>query len=255
MKLDKLKAAQNYDDIYLAPHPDDAALSCGGTIACHRLSGKRQLVVTLCSALPPSAESHWAQRMDDEKRALDILQADNLHGGFLDAPFRHPAYKSNGGLFAAPVADDPILKDINQLVITLAEQNKNAILYAPLGAGKHVDHLIAYSAVKSCSGFQQVRYYEDFPYVAKNPEALEARLKEIGTELSAVVTDIREGFQTKIDAIGQYHSQISFLFKNQTNALATLIKQAQLVLPGGLGERNYINSRKAKNPCHMTPSG
>jgi LmbE family N-acetylglucosaminyl deacetylase len=255
MKLDNLNAARNYDYIYLAPHPDDAALSCGGTIACHRLSGKRQLVVTLCSALPPSDESHWVQRLDEEKRALDILQVDNFHGGFLDAPFRHTAYKNDAGLFAAPVTDDPIPKAVNQLVITLAEQNKNAIVYAPLGVGKHVDHLIAYSAAKSCGRFKQVHYYEDFPYVADNPAALEARLKEIGTEMTSLVTDIREGFQTKIDAIGQYNSQILFLFKSHTVALETLIKQAQLVLPGGLGERKYINAHNTQNPYHMTPSG
>jgi LmbE family N-acetylglucosaminyl deacetylase len=245
MKPVKLNAARNYDYIYLAPHPDDAALSCGGTIACHRLSKKRQLVVTLCSALPQSAESYWVQRLDEEKRALDILKVDNLHGGFLDAPFRHPAYKNNDCLFAEPVTDDPIPKEVNQLVKTLAEQNKNAILYAPLGVGKHVDHLIAYSAAKSSGRFQEKRYYEDFPYVANNPDALAARLKEIDTELTAVVMDIRECFQTKIDAVGQYNSQISFLFKNHDTALKTLIKQAQQILPGGLSERYHINYHKA----------
>ena len=39
-----------YTRVYLSPHLDDAALSCGGTIAA---SPDRALIITLCTA-PPS---------------------------------------------------------------------------------------------------------------------------------------------------------------------------------------------------------
>src|SRR6185503_3764875 len=44
-----------YDHIYLSPHLDDVALSCGGAIARHSATGARVLVVTVCTASPPSA--------------------------------------------------------------------------------------------------------------------------------------------------------------------------------------------------------
>ncbi len=46
-----------YDHVYLSPHLDDAALSCGGAIARHVAAGQRVLVVTICSAVPKARGS------------------------------------------------------------------------------------------------------------------------------------------------------------------------------------------------------
>ena len=135
MRIDELGAARDYDRIYLAPHPDDAALSCGGTIACRHKKGERQLVVTLCSAIPPSAEPQWCQRLDEDERALRVLGVDCLLGGFLEAPFRHPAYGQDDGLFAPPVVDHSMQRHVEQLLVALAGQNGRATLCAPLGVG------------------------------------------------------------------------------------------------------------------------
>lgn len=231
-----------YDFIYLSPHPDDVIFSCGGTIACRHQKGERQLVVTLCSALPVLAESQWHQRIDEEVRALNIYGIDGFFAGFLDAPFRQPVYQNAHHLFASPVADDPMPKQVEQLVAALAKHNQGAILYAPLGVGRHVDHLIAFEAAQGTGQFHAVHFYEDFPYTVKAPGAIEARLDEIGIDLTAVVTDIREGFQKKIEAAGQYVGQISFLFGTFDAALMSMLEEAQRVLPGRLGERSWIRS-------------
>src|SRR5258705_8534487 len=56
MQLEDLRQIHDgYDHIYLSPHLDDAALSCGGAIARHANAGARVLVVTLCTAAPPPA--------------------------------------------------------------------------------------------------------------------------------------------------------------------------------------------------------
>ena len=52
MRIEDLDQVQGYDHIYLSPHLDDAALSCGGGIAAQRAAGERALVVTLCTAAP-----------------------------------------------------------------------------------------------------------------------------------------------------------------------------------------------------------
>lgn len=240
MRFDKPDAAHGYDHIYLAPHPDDAVLSCGGAIACRHKNGERQLVVTLCSAIPPSAESQWHQRLAEDERALRILGVDQIRGGFLDAPFRHPAYGRGHGLFALPVVDDPMQRQVEQFVLTLAEHNRHATLWAPLGVGSHVDHHIAFCAARVARHFGAVHFYEDFPYTVKDPDALDARLSEVGNGLVAVVTDVRHGFQKKTEAVGQYCSQIHYLFGSFDAAFQALLEEARRVLPGGLGERSWV---------------
>ncbi len=231
-----------YDYIYLSPHPDDVIFSCGGTIACRHQKGLRQLVVTLCSTLPVLAKFQWHQRVDEDLRALNICGIDGVLAGFLDAPFRHPAYQNAHHLFAPPVADDLMPKQVEQLVAALEEQNQGATLYAPLGVGRHVDHLIAFEAAQRTGQFHAVHFYEDFPYTVKSLGAIEARLDEIEIDLTAVVTDIREGFQKKIEAAGQYVGQISFLFGTFDAALVSMLEEAQRVLPGRLGERSWVRS-------------
>ena len=43
----------HYDAIYLAPHLDDAALSCGGQIYQLTAVGKQVLIVTIIAGDPP----------------------------------------------------------------------------------------------------------------------------------------------------------------------------------------------------------
>ena len=45
-----------YRHVYLAPHYDDAALSCGGMIHHQAQAGQPVLVVTVCAAPPDSTE-------------------------------------------------------------------------------------------------------------------------------------------------------------------------------------------------------
>ncbi len=52
MLLESLDAAREYAHIYIAPHLDDAVLSCGGQIAQHTATGARVLVVTICAGSP-----------------------------------------------------------------------------------------------------------------------------------------------------------------------------------------------------------
>ena len=102
-----------YTRVYLSPHLDDAALSCGGTIAA---SPDRALVITLCTA-PPSetnfnavaVEFHaeWGLAPDEvlhvrraeDAEAMTILGVDYVYADWLDAIYRMPeAYHSRATL-------------------------------------------------------------------------------------------------------------------------------------------------------------
>ena len=46
----------HYDRVYLSPHYDDAAVSCGGTIHRQHRTGRRVLVITIFAAPPDPDE-------------------------------------------------------------------------------------------------------------------------------------------------------------------------------------------------------
>src|SRR5262245_19938319 len=130
-----------YDHIYLSPHLDDAALSCGGAIARHSAAGARVLVVTICTASPSSEgpfssfaeETHrqWGlaadqvvhARLHEDSLAMEHLGADSLWAGMLDAIYRRPAdYDSDATLFGTPAPDDQLLPSLKAFIRALRDR-------------------------------------------------------------------------------------------------------------------------------------
>jgi LmbE family N-acetylglucosaminyl deacetylase len=228
-----------YDHIYLSPHLDDAALSCGGAIARHANAGARVLVVTICTAAPPPAgpfskfaqdhhlmwglapELAMAEREREDDLALERLDADTYRAGLLDAIYRMPeVYTDNDRLFGTPAPDDALLYSTRQLIAVLHSRAPRATFYAPLGVGNHVDHQIVYAA--ACDGAGAVMaFYEDFPYMLK-PGALERRMRALGQRFVASTIDIDATLTRKIGAIGTYASQLGSLF-DEPEAMARII--------------------------------
>ena len=63
-KVFEFSMKSQYDLIYLSPHLDDAALSCGGQIARFRGEGRSVLIVTVTAGDPPTgAESRYIQEL------------------------------------------------------------------------------------------------------------------------------------------------------------------------------------------------
>ena len=252
--FDQIQAG--YDHIYLSPHLDDAALSCGGGIAAQRAAGQRVLVVTLCTAAPApdmqfsdlALEFHrkWglapaevvAARLREERRALEILDADSYWAGLFDAIYRYPqAYSTRGSLFNTPAPDDPLLPALRQLIDGLRERAPGASFYAPLGVGSHVDHLITHSATRMALG-DALWFYEDLPY-ATRPGALDQRLAALPGELSSTTTAIDATFEQKIAAVKAYPSQIGELFGGEEAMVRTMSEYMRGLRPEGgvYGER------------------
>lgn len=216
-----------YARIYLSPHLDDAALSCGGAIAA---SPEQTLVITICTASPPpgtvfnpvAVEFHaeWGLAPDDVLRvrlaedatAMAVLGVDYAYAGQLDAIYRVPeAYSSRATLYRPPVADDPLLPQVRDLIALLIERAPHATIYVPLGVGHHVDHLVVFEAA-STFPLDRLAFYEDINY-ALTPGAVERRLANIGKRLIAsLVLFDTSALQAKIAAIAAYHSQMDALF-------------------------------------------
>jgi LmbE family N-acetylglucosaminyl deacetylase len=252
--LDQIQAG--YGHIYLSPHLDDAALSCGGGIAAQHAAGERVLVVTFCTAAPApnmqfsdlALEFHrkWglrpaevvAARLREERRALEILNADSYWAGMLDAIYRYPdAYNTRGSLFNTPAADDPLLPELHQLIGGLREHAPDATFYAPLGVGSHVDHLITHAAARAALG-DTLLFYEDLPY-ATRPGALDQRLAALEDSLTSRTIAIDATLEQKIDAIKAYASQIGELFGDVDGMVRMMNDYMQGLRPddGAYGER------------------
>ncbi|MGQ9549616.1 MAG: PIG-L deacetylase family protein [Roseiflexus sp.] len=242
-----------YTRVYLSPHLDDAALSCGGTIA---ESPERTLVITLCTASPSTTHfnavavefhAEWGLAPDDvlrirqmeDARAMTILGVDYVYAGWLDAIYRMPdVYYSRATLYRHPVSGDPLLPQARNLLALLIAHAPQATIYAPLGVGHHVDHLAVFESAIACPP-DRIAFYEDINY-ALSPGAVEQRLAEIEqTLVPGYLAFGVSSLQKKIAAIAAYRSQMAALF-GETATMETAITAYHATVAqehGGYAER------------------
>ncbi len=226
---------QNYRHIYLQPHFDDAVLSCGGAIAMQTHTGQRVLVVTVFGGVPPAdfkpsafasqtlqlmglptnAAEAVEQRRAEDEAALGSLGADVLWLDYLDAMYRgSPAfYQGNEALFGAVNSGDLALDEtLSGVFSNIHERAPLAAIYAPLGIGHHVDHQLCCSAADRLAQRKlNVKFYEDFPYVAQ-PNLLETRKRELAIAMEPELVEISGQLRQKEEALAMYTSQVGQLF-------------------------------------------
>lgn len=260
-RIEQLSAPYRY--IYLSPHLDDAALSCGGAIAQHTTAGTPVLVVNICTASPsPGAllspfvslmHRRWnlptdeamARRLREDAEALEILRADGLQLDLLDAIYRMPeVYANDDTLFGKVAEGDQLAADVQLRLEPLINRYPDAVIYAPLGIGRHVDHLATFAAAQALSrSGASVAFYEDFPYV-RLESARDQRLAELGgpDRFLPLVTSIDATLTRKIGAIEAYTSQLDVLFGGAAAMARAVRDYAARVSPdaGAYGERIWM---------------
>ncbi|MBP8947823.1 MAG: PIG-L family deacetylase [Candidatus Promineofilum sp.] len=253
-----------YDHLYLSPHFDDAALSCGGQIATWTAAGQSVLVVTITGGDPPAdapsdtvrqlhdrwtasltaegaggaAEAMVAQRRAEDRAALAVLGADWLHLPFLDCIYRcgpddDALYPGPTDMFGpANPADAATLAALAEAFAALPAAGR---VYLPLGVGGHVDHLATRRAAERV--FTAPLYYEEYPYTAW-PGALAAALWDRplrSSETSEVWLDAA-ALATKIAAVAAYASQLSSFFTGPDDLAAKLADDGRRVMADALAD-------------------
>jgi LmbE family N-acetylglucosaminyl deacetylase len=236
--------------IYLSPHLDDAALSCGGSIYRQSQRGESIAVITVFAASPPpgdplspfarSLHDRWhasapdahfddppAARRAEDRRALAAL-GENIaviHHPLPDCIYRlDPAtgaalYASESAIFSPVHPADPALAALRRL----PPLPPGAVLYAPLAVGGHVDHRLLRKVTLACDAPPgAIRFYEDYPYAA-HPGAVESALGDPALWEPVVVPLDEAVLSAKIAAIAEYHSQIS-TFLPDLDAMAAAIR-------------------------------
>ncbi len=218
--------------VYLAPHLDDAVLSCGGAIHRHVAVGDPVHVVTVFaggirSARPPSSfaqlqHEYWGHppRPMALRRAEDLAAATRLgataqHLDYPDAVYRADAggnwlYTGEAAIFGALHPADPLVGEGSRaLAGQLADLlDDETTAYAPLGIGHHVDHQILHAAAKRLvDRGHRLAFYEDYPY-AEEVEATETTV-DWGVQVVALTpADVA----AKVSALGYYRTQMRALF-------------------------------------------
>lgn len=240
---------KHYETIYLSPHLDDAALSCGGQIWQQVQAHHPVLVVTITAGDPPAAafsafadklHQRWglaqevvAQRRGEDREACSHLGADWVHYTLPDCIYRfhptthEPLYSSEAEIFGAvhPAETD--------LVSQLADYFKTELppagrVMAPLGVGHHVDHQLVRLAAEHAFG-SALWYYEDYPY-AQRPGAV---AKVVGNQATGWNTEVMPltpaALQRKCEAVALFRSQVSTFFRDDEDLVEQITSYSQQV--------------------------
>lgn len=235
--------------VFVQPHLDDIALSCGATVARAADAGDHPVLVGVCTGPPTPGQplgpavralhakwglgdDAWRARRGEDERACAILGATPLWLPYQDAPYR--GYDSFAAVFAGLSADEPLIQQVANDLLAVWRRTAGAIVYLPLGIGGHVDHRICHAAGASLEAAGvPVRYYEDFPYAAI-PGLVSARLAELAGAYSVERIDVTASIDRRVQAAAAYASQVASLF-SETSLVPGPIDRAIRRHAGALG--------------------
>jgi len=211
--------------IYLSPHFDDVAFSCGGLVWEQVQSGEEVSILTVCAGEPPAGPiSPYAQSLLDRwetgQDAVSVRSAENLRSCHIlgatainltisDVIYRHspldgsPICESDADLTAG------LRPDEIQLIDNLRDDLEKNIpmdseIVSPLALGGHVDHRLVRAAVEELG--RSVWYYADFPYLIDLDESPQELEKELNHKLFPIS---ERGLEIWMASIAAHSSQIS----------------------------------------------
>ncbi|MCC7449955.1 MAG: PIG-L family deacetylase [Anaerolineae bacterium] len=243
--------------LYLSPHSDDAALSCGGHIAQLTRRGERVVIFTVMAGDPPlefrptpfveKLHAEWGLgdnpvpgRHREDEAAAQALGAEIKFGPYPDAVYRvhtdtHvPLYSDRDAIFDKIHPDDPVMQAkraaVVQAIVDLFDLKPGDAIHVPLGVGKHVDHQVVREIGKSLARWRPdnpMYFYEEFPYTRGGEAAVKAARDALEMPVT-VMTHLLdpEAIDARINAIRCYKSQITALDWADPVAMAYEVRTA-----------------------------
>ncbi len=210
--------------LFLSPHLDDVAFSCGGLAAQLGDAGWRTVMATaftrtihpatgfalacqLDKGLGPEVD-YMALRRAEDAAAAAMLGTEAVWLDLPEAP--HRGYHSAPALFGPMLEADPIVPPLTAAFRDLRDRLAPALVLAPQGLGNHVDHRQVILAALAVFDPAQMAFYRDTPYVIREPGAPAWERVPL---LPRSIVGIATGLGRKIAASAAYASQIGFQFK------------------------------------------
>ena len=232
--------------LFLSPHLDDVAFSCGAAFAALAARGWDAHLVTVFTrsvpsprgfalacqtdkGLDPDVDYMALRRVEDAAAARALGAASVRWLDHAEAP--HRGYDSAPALFAGVHAGDreawrPIATEIAALVAEFAP----TLIFAPQAIGGHADHRHVVRAVvdvaRATDATLALAWYRDAPYILRHPGASapdpiddpDAPLADIALPSTAAA------LTAKLDACAAYASQLAFQFGGEP-AMRTALAQ------------------------------
>jgi len=224
--------------IYLSPHIDDVALSCGGLIWEQAKAGDQVEVWTLCAGDPPPGPfSEFVQELHARwqtgpqavaaRRLEDIASCEKMNATPRHFPLPDCIYRRAGLDYWRPASSlaledehflypdrDAIFGPLHPLEAEMVGQVSQRLsqdlpgqaeLVVPLTIGGHVDHRLARAVAEMLP--RPLWYYADFPYIGGQPEQLDRLLP--GASRPVVFPVSPQGLEAWCAAVAAHRSQIS----------------------------------------------
>ncbi|MFT4582953.1 MAG: LmbE family N-acetylglucosaminyl deacetylase [Gammaproteobacteria bacterium] len=156
-----------YEAVVIAPHYDDAVFSCGGLIAESVKKGNVLVVNVFTNseggAMPCVVGD--AERLAEEQAAGASLGFETRSFGFQDAALRRTGSHSTARLFSPPTESDvDLIKTIAAAFENILSSVTAEKVFAPLGVGWHIDHVLCHLAIRMVKPAAPMLFYEDAPY-------------------------------------------------------------------------------------------
>jgi len=212
--------------IYLSPHFDDVALSCGGLVWEQVQADDAVSIWTICAGAPDSSQplspfaqslhERWgtgpasvvARRLEDIA-SCQVMGASYRHQSLYDCIYRRDAhgqyYYASEEALNGPLHPDEAARAAQLIQLTVEQLPAEVRLVCPLALGHHVDHQLTRLAAEQIGC--QLWYYADFPYVLKQPEQLQA-LEQVGWNRACTLLSAA-GLRAWQDSMAAHASQIS----------------------------------------------
>ncbi|MBX9625393.1 MAG: PIG-L family deacetylase [Gemmataceae bacterium] len=236
--------------LFLSPHLDDVAFSCGGTVARLAAAGWRCVLATAftrsvphptgfalaCQAdkgLPADVD-YLALRRAEDAGACRALGAEPVWLDLPEAP--HRGYGSAAELFAGVKDADDVWRPLADRLHALHREAAPDLVFTPQGLGNHVDHVQLIRAADAVRLLGAACWYRDTPYAIRDPAADPAAGVPTGPEFAVPVG---AHLAAKLEACAAYRTQLGFQFGGES-AMRDRLSAFALAEGGGESAERFV---------------
>ncbi len=235
-------------------HPDDEALTTGGTLARAAAEGHRVVLVTATDGALGLASSRYDGRLADARRA-ELLESARVLGvarvellGYADSGLGPVRGATSGGRLR--FSEVPVRDAAERLADVLRKESADVLLsYDRNGGYGHPDHVHVHrvgAAAAALARTPRVLEVCVLPWVARLLAPRGVRIEPVGSPTHVV--DVRPWVEAKRAAIRAHRSQLSSSgWMPRNNAL--LVRLPRPVLAAALGWERYVDpAQRAGRP-------